>query len=339
LKGVSPVTRAGVPLVVALAAPLLPALARAAEQSAASVMMGEPAETSAGSAVAEKKFLIRPFFALDETSLDVTRGDETVSFVPNSRLAAGARVGYSGFTVSISFDIDDSEDPSVYGTTDYLALSAGRAFRIAERELFVTAFMQYHEGLYVENKRSDAGTPIVLPELFVFTVGLTATYFLNPEFSYDATYVEFLPRDTSVGSWTFRLSTGVMGFQNAGAPVLPEAVRARFGEVDTLNESGALYVGAMGGYSLDLRLWRRWFFAPSLLVGATFAREYYQTSELFSRGGSIAAAVMAAFALGYSGDTLHAGVGATVDIQGYDAGHAEQSISRATGMLFAGVRF
>jgi hypothetical protein len=48
---------------------------------------------------------------------------------------------------------------------------------------------------------------------------------------------------------------------------------------------------------------------------------------------------MGAFALGYSGDTLHAGIGATVDLESYDAGPAEQSIVRATGMLFAGVRF
>jgi hypothetical protein len=339
LKGVSPVIRAGVCLGLSLVAWLPPGSARAAEPSAAGVKVGEPPETSKSTGVAEKKFLIRPFLAMDETSLDITRGDDTVSFVPNSRLAAGARVGYSGFSLSISFDVDDAEDASVYGTSDYLALSAGRAFRIADRELFVSGFLQYHEGLYVESTRSDTGAPIVLPELFVFTVGLTATYYLNPEFSYDATFVEFLPRDTSIGSWTFRLSTGIMGFDNAGAPVLPDAARARFGDVATLNESGAIYVGAMGGYTLDLRLWRRWFFAPALLLGATFAREYYQTAERLARGGSIAGAAQVAFALGYSGDTLHTGIGVNVDFEGYDAGPAEQSIFRAAVMLFAGVRF
>jgi hypothetical protein len=319
------------PLALALASA---SAASAAEPSSIAIKAGEPGES-------EKPFLIRPFLALDELSLELTRGREDLSFVPNAQTAVGLRLGYAGFTISASVDVQASEDPRVYGQTEYLALQAGRAFRIAQRELFVSVFLQYHEGLYIENASDilSGSAPIVLPEMVVLSLGATATYYLNPEFSYDATFVEFRPHPETIGSWTLQLSTGLMGFDNGGVPIIPEALRARFGAEGTLNGSGALYVGGTGGYSVDLRLFERWFLAASLLVGATIAREGHTTDLGTEQGTTLAPSVAFAVALGYSGDTLHAGLSASADLEGSKAGSVEQQIIRTAVTLFVGVRF
>lgn len=310
------------------------ASAQAAETSAVSAKAGGPEED-------DKPFLIRPFLAMDVLSLELSNGDTDVAFEPNTQLAVGLRVGYGAFSISASVDVEASEDTSTYGKTEYLALQAGRAFRVADRELFVSLFLQYHEGLYVESASGlgSSQLPIVLPEMTVVSLGATVTYYLNPEFSYDATFVEFRPRAESVGSWTLRMSTGIMGFDNAGAPVIPEALRPEFGDVGTLNQSAAAYVGAMGGYSVDLRFWSRCFFAASLLIGATVAREAYTTDLGVEREGSFAPSALFGFALGYAGDTLHAGLATSADLEGSQAGDAEQSIIRTAVGVFVGVRF
>lgn len=309
-------------------------LARAAESSAVAAKLGEPEKQ-------EKKFLIRPFIAMDQLSLEVTRGETTLDFVPNTQLAVGMRVGYSGFSISASFDVESSEDEDVYGKTDYLALQAGRAFRVADRELFISGFLQYHEGLYLENSGDiapDSG-PLVFPKMTVLSLGLNASYYLNPEFSFDDTFIEFRPREHSVGSWTLRLSTGLMGYDNADLPVVPEQVRARFGTEGTLTGSSALYLGAMGGYTVDFRFFDSWCLAGSLLVGATVAREGHQTDVRDKQSTTLAPSALFALALGYSGETFHAGIFTYADAEAYKSGPIEQTITRIAVALFMGVRF
>lgn len=278
---------------------------------------------------------------MDELSLTLERGDAEVAYTPNTQLAVGLRLGYGGFSISASADVEASEDTSTYGKTEYLALQAGRAFQVAERELFISAFLQYHRGLYVEDATGiGAGsTPLVLPELIVLSLGLTATYYLNPEFSYDATFVEFQPREDSIGSWTLRMSTGGMGFDNAGDPVIPEPLRPAFGEVGSLSASSAYYVGAMGGYALDLRFLRRCFLASSLLLGATAARVTFSTDDGRQRGATLAPSALFAVALGYAGDTFHAGLAASADLESSRTARAYQYIIRTAVAVFAGVRF
>ncbi|HTV17951.1 MAG TPA: DUF4421 family protein [Polyangiaceae bacterium] len=311
-----------------------PGAALAAESSTVGAKLGEP-ETH------EQKFLIRPFIALDELSLELTRGDDALSFVPNTQLAAGLRVGYAGFTLSGSIDVEASEDPAVYGKTEYLALQAGRAFRVAERELFISAFLQYHEGMYLENSADIApdASPIVLPEMVVLSLGLTATYYLNPEFSFDDTFIEFRPRPDTVGSWTLRLSTGLMGFDNGGVPVVPEQRRASFGDEGTLDSSSALYVGAMGGYSLDFRFFDSWCLAGSLLVGATVASERHHVEQGRREGATLAPSALFALAFGYSGETFHSGLYTSADLESSKSGAVEQALTRVAVAIFAGVRF
>jgi len=313
------------------------ALARAAEPSSVAVKLGEPE----GHEEAEKKFLIRPFIAMDQLSVDVTRSDTTLAFVPNTQLAVGMRVGYSGFSISASFDVEASEDEDVYGKTDYLALQAGRAFRVADRELFISGFLQYHEGLYLENSGDiapDSG-PIVFPEMTVVSLGLTASYYLNPEFSFDDTFIEFRPREHTVGSWTLRLSTGLMGYDNADLPVVPEQARASFGAQGTLTGSAALYLGAMGGYSVDFRFFDSWCLAASLLIGVTIAREGHQTELGDEQSTTLAPSALFALALGYSGETFHAGIFTYADGEAYKSGPVQQDITRIAVALFTGVRF
>lgn len=308
--------------------------ARGDEPPAAGAGVGEPERR-------EKKFLIRPFLALDELSLDLDRDGETLSFAPNTELAAGLRVGYAGFSLSGSVDIESSEDPDIYGRTDYLALQAGRAFRVAERELFVSAFLQYHQGMYLESSEDivPGSAIVVLPEMTVLSLGLTATYYLNPEFSFDDSFIEFRPRARTVGSWTLRLSGGLMGYDNAGAPVVPEPRRASFGDEGTLAWSSAMYAGAMGGYSVDFRFWGDLCVASSLMLGVTVARERHDI-ELGRRSGiSVAPSALFALALGYSGETFHAGLFAHADTESYTAGDVEQSLTRIAVAVFAGARF
>jgi uncharacterized protein DUF4421 len=317
------------------------ASAWAAEVSSATAKPRQPRQREAREAADEKRFLIRPFIAMDQLSLDVTRGDTTLAFVPNTQLALGLRLGYSGFSVSASVDIEASEDEAVYGKSDYLALQAGRGFRVAGRELFISGFLQYHEGLYLESSSDIApgSGPLVFPEMTLVSLGVNASYYSNPEFSFDDTFVEFRPRAHTVGSWTLRLSTGLMGFDNADQPVIPEQRRASFGDQAGLTASAALYLGAMGGYTIDVRFFDSWCLAGSLLLGATLAREYHETDRGAERGVTLGPAALVALAFGYSGETFHAGIFAHADAEAYKAGPVEQDITRIAVAAFAGVRF
>jgi hypothetical protein len=94
----------------------------------------------------------------------------------------------------------------------------------------------------------------------------------------------------------------------------------------------------MGGYNIYLRFLDRGFLASSLLIGATIAREAHTAERGIERGGSVAPSALFGIALRYSGDTLHAGLAASADLEGAQAGRAEPSIIRSAVAVFAGVR-
>ena len=120
---------------------------------------------------------------------------------------------------------------------------------------------------------------------------------------------------------------------------MPEQVRARFGSEGTLTGSAALYLGAMGGYTVDFRFFDSWCLAGSLLVGVTLAREAHQTDVSDEQSTTLAPSALFALALGYSGETFHAGIFTYADAETYNAGPIEQTITRIAVALFTGVRF
>ena len=79
-------------------------------------------------------------------------------------------------------------------------------------------------------------------------------------------------------------------------------VSASFGSDGTLTGSAALYLGAMGGYSVDFRFFESWCVAGSLLVGVTVAREGHRTDVRDEQSTTLAPAALFALALGYAGD-------------------------------------
>jgi hypothetical protein len=87
----------------------------------------------------------------------------------------------------------------------------------------------------------------------------------------------------------------------------------------------------------DFRFWKRWLLASSLLIGATVARAAHETDEGSRHATTLGPSAVFALAFGYAGDTFHAGLVTTDDLESSKAGPIEEGIIRtAVAMLVGG---
>jgi len=261
----------------------------------------------------DKRWLVRPLFGVNELDLELSDDNAPdLTYTPNSRLMMGARLGYRRFQFSFTFSVPGTEeDPGRYGQSTTFDLQGATTFHARGHEWLLAGFFQSYRGFFLENTEelTPGAPPILYPELDMAMLGGSLTFFTNPEFSYDATFLDYRYRPRGMGSWAFRGTLGLMGFSNGGgASIIPVAAQARYPAVAALNATGSLYTSAGVGYTRDWLFGRHGFLAGTLMLGPTFALQSYELNQVETRAFSVAPNAVVTAATGYIGDTFHGGL-------------------------------
>jgi hypothetical protein len=266
---------------------------------------GEPAPD-------DKRWLVRPLFGVNLLELDLSHDDAPdLNYTPNSRLMVGARLGYRRFQFSFTFNVPGTEeDTGKYGRSEYFDLQGATTFRAAGHEWLLSGFFQSYRGFFLENTEqlSPGAAPILYPNLNMAAAGGSLTYFTNPQFSYDATFLDYRHRPGGAGSWAFRGTLGLMGFDNEGASIIPMAAQTGYSQVAGLNAAGSVYLSAGVGYTRDWLFGEHGFLAGSVLAGPTFALQSYELNQVRTNNASLAPNAVVTLATGYIADTFHGGL-------------------------------
>jgi hypothetical protein len=303
-------------------------------------------EASATSAAptTSQRFLIRPFIAVPWLALSLTKpGAPDIDYSPNTEVALGLKAGYRALNISFSFNAPGSEeDPASYGETTYFDLQVATTFHGLGREWLLSGFVQTYQGFYVDSSSFTAvgGGHVLYPNLYMATAGAALDFFSNPQFSYDAAFLSYKPRQKSVGSWALRAAVGFAGFRNTdNTSIIPAQAAAAYGSLAGLNSVVDWYTSVSGGYVYDWLITHHVFLSGSFLLGATIARQTYEVNTVPSTSASVGGSVTIAAAVGYVGSTFHGGFAA--DSLGESTSISDVSILflRGAVTLFFGARF
>lgn len=293
----------------------------------------------------DKRFVIRPAIGSVLLGFELSDDDDdgrALEFEPNAPLVIGLKGGYRRFQLSGSIGVAATEEVATHGKTSFLDFQIAQAVKVARRELVVGLFFQSYRGFHLANTAAlepGATTPLLYPAMRMRNFGGTLTYFLDPEFSYDAAFLEFHPRSGGSGSFALRFTAGNMSMSSGGVSLVPASQQPRFARVAELTALDATYGGLGGGYAHDWRFWSGWLCALSVTVTLDVALQAVTIANVVRRGPSLSPGAAVAFAFAYAGPTVHAGINAFADIESTRVeGHTAET-SRVTGMLFAGVRF
>jgi hypothetical protein len=257
---------------------------------------------------------------------------------------AGARLGYRRLQASLTMNVPGTEeDIAKYGKSRYFDVQLGTTFRAADREWLLSGSFQVYRGFYLDNAGDvTPGTIPLYPDLSMVSMGAAITFFFNPAFSYDATFLDYRYRPRSSGSWALRGSIGLMGWTNdttgPDKSIIPAGVRGAYGPLAGLNRSSSFYTGLSGGYAYDWVIRQHYFLSGALLVGGTRAQQTYEVDAVESSGSSISPAGVLTVASGYIGDTFHGGLYVNVDFDSTEIKDATATLIRAAVVFFAGAR-
>ncbi len=284
--------------------------------------------------------LVRPFIQISSAEAALQAEDQAsdVELVPNPTSNVGIKLGAWGLAVSLSFGIGHVESTAEYGKSDNFNFELSYPFSIADHELYVTAFLHYHETL----STIGGGARQMIDGARLMTLGFDAVYLLTPNFSLDRVLGDFAPRHASSGSWFLRASTGfwLLGFTDQPDRLLiPVERRAELGELGDLNRLNTAFITLGGGYVYDWNMFHHFFLTAlgNLGLNLSSVNLHFVARDRDSTP-AIGPAVALQLGLSYVGSTFHTGLtsNATADI--VNARGVDFVGQRISALLFLGVR-
>jgi hypothetical protein len=290
----------------------------------------------------DKKFLLRPFIGISSLGLSLTPDeDPDVDLSPNTSTVMGLRGGYTPFVVSASFGIGEEQDAEVYGKSGALDFQFSAPTRVGGRELLGTVFFQQYKNFFASNMEElgiDPAQPYRLPNMFSRNVGLAATLFTDPKFSYDDTFLEGRARSATEATWAFRLSLGYHAFDTGGQSLIPVEQRMRFGRIGQIHALDSRYASFSVGWASDWRLGKGFFIGMSGLLGLTAAARISRVGTEKFIEPAFGPSVTLHIITGYAGDTFHWGYLGTADLESTNFDDTGLSAIRGLNMLYIGIR-
>jgi hypothetical protein len=295
------------------------------------------------SEAARKPFLIRPFFGISWLGFSVMgKEDPDVDLEPNASGVVGLRGGYGPFVASGSIGTSSQEDPAIYGKSSALDFQFSATTRIGGHEVLGSVFFQQYRNFFVENMEElgiDPAQPYRLPDMSTRNIGVALTYFTDPNFSYDDTFLECRVRPASEATWAFRLSAGYLAMDSGGLSLVPENQRERFGKAADLRTLDSRYASLAVGWASDWRLGAGFYIGMNGMLGLTAAARIARVGIEKLIEPAFGPSVTYHLITGYAGDTFHWGYLATVELESTTFDDTTFAAIRAVNMLFLGLRF
>ncbi len=288
-------------------------------------------------------FIFRPYFGLSSVRVSLLADeDPDVVLVPNSSTALGLRAGYGPFVGSASIGVGTAEDPVVYGKSSSLDFGLSSTTKVGGHEVMGTVFFQQYRNFYAENMDElgiDPAHPYRLPDMKLRSFGVAATFFTDPNFSYDDTFLECRVRPTSEATWAFRVALGYLSFDSGGQSLVPPDQADHFGKAAQVSSLDSRYASASIGWASDWRLGAGFYIGMNGMLGLTASARVAKlpTEKLIEP--AFGPQVTLHLILGYAGDTFHWGSLTTVDLESETFDDTTLAASRVVSTLFVGVRF
>jgi hypothetical protein len=288
-------------------------------------------------------FIFRPYFGFSSVRVSLLADtDPDVVLVPNSSNALGLRAGYGPFVGSASIGVGTAKDPAVYGKSSSFDLQLSSTTKVGGHEVMGTVFYQQYKNFFAENMDElgiSPDQPYRLPSMKLRSFGVAATYFTDPNFSYDDTFLECRVRPASEATWAFRFSLGYLSFDAGGQSLVPPGQAQRFGKVANLASLDSRYASLSVGWASDWRLGAGFYIGMNGLLGLTASARVAKLPHEDLVEPSFGPQVTLHLILGYAGDTFHWGVFTTADLEGQTFDDTTFATTRVQTTLFVGVRF
>lgn len=318
--------------VCALGALALASVARAAES--------DESAAPASSAEAPDPILVRPFLQIQSAEAALQADDDSeIELVPNPTQNVGVKVGAWGLSAALSVGVGHVESVDEFGKSDNFNFELSYPFSVGEeRELFVTAFLHYHETL-----STISGERQIIEGARLMTLGFDAAFMFERNFSLDRVLGDFAPRESSAGSWFLRASAGfwLIGFVDEPDRLLiPVERRFELGDFGDLNHLNMAFVTFGGGYVYDWNIFHHFFLTALGNLGIDVsAVDLYFVARERDRVPAIGPAVALQLGLSYVGSHFHTGLTANATADFANARGVDIIGQRINALLFLGVRF
>lgn len=263
-----------------------------------------------------KNLVLFPFFAYNSLNLNISSKlypDSTFIYQPNVGVNLGMRLGYAGYGLALSMRTT-AKDEDIYGKTDYIDFRASY-FR---RHLGISGNLQQYEGFYydIENKDDTQDLPddYIRPQnsdLRLFNAGIHLYYFFSDHFSYSAAFSHNERQKSSGGSWVAMLAYSYTVWE-ADDHIIPRHKQYLFPEDGSLKHGVYHSLRASPGYGYTL-VWRKFYLTGVGHLGFGWQHQNYLTANkriVHNKGLTL---LQTAWALGYNGQRLLAGVNVNLD--------------------------
>lgn len=298
---------------------------------------------AAEESVAEERdpILVRPFLQIQSAEAALQADDDSeIELVPNPTQNVGVKVGAWGLSASLSVGVGHVESVTEYGKSDNFNFELSYPFSIGDdRELFVTAFLHYHETL----STVSAGERQIIEGARLMTLGFDAVLMLERDFSLDAVLGDFAPREASAGAWFLRASAGLWLLGFVGEPerlLIPVERRFELGDFGDLNHLDMAFLTFGAGYVYDWNIFHHFFITAlgNLGIDVSAVNLYFVARER-ERTAAIGPAAALQLGLSYVGSHFHTGLTANATADLANARGVDIIGQRINALLFLGVRF
>ena len=289
---------------------------------------------------ASSNFAIKIFTKSPFVFLNISNGDNEISYIPNARGSIGVSASYKGFGFSASKNLGFNDgDTDKYGKTE----SRDYQLYMFKKHLGVELYYQKMKGFYMDNNDSygysagDAET--IRPDIKIRHIGANIYYSLSDNFSLANVYDCQNPVEKSGGSFLVYLGFDVTSI-SSDSGFIPDKAKKDFSFAANVNSVESFNIYAGGGYT-HVFVYHGFFAAASIIAAASPSISKYEMTGNQANKKSTDPVVHfnMKYSLGYNGESFIAGLYAFWHTSMY--GNTECKISPTAGKigLFAGTRF
>ena len=239
---------------------------------------------------------------------------EEIIYTPN----VAGRIGIAGFYkwFGLGLSLGNSflrRSATRYGNTSVIDLRANAYGREVAAELY----FQNLKGFYIRNLRDSHGDFFKIPDMRIYSIGLTGYWIYNHEkFSIRSAFIQNERQKKSAGSLIIRAAFLYYNL-SSGTGILPAEVIStyRINNHLFLREGEFYSLGLAPGYSYTLVIFKKFYMNAAIFPGVLFQHYHYQANQEFITSANFTFTLSWRAALGYNTDHWYTGAGI---VSGFD---------------------
>ncbi len=222
-----------------------------------------------------------------------------LSYRPNVAGRLGIAAYYKWFGLGVSLGIPYLiQDKGKYGKTSFYDLRANAYGNQFTAEVFI----QNYQGFYIGNKEGSQNTVYLIPDMRIFSTGITVYYFYNyKRFSIRAAFIQTERQKKSAGSLAIRPSIIYFRLNSDNGIVPPSLAASVSGHIPENTKEGYFYsFGLSPGYSYTLVFLKNFYVNAQIFPGFFFQTGSYNTTLEVRKAKGVSLSLNLKAAIGYN---------------------------------------